>query len=423
MASSFDKLFLHTSRDSWIGAEDFLATGTCRTGTLAEFWGASDRTVCPARTPQAGFGQKQYPRRHRRSESLLGITTGAQRCAHDHLREKSMKMFKLLPAMAAASVLVVALSGCGGTQPAPAAAEASKPTDVSLYYSAPITQQSLGTIAKEHNLFPSSVNVDVKGGDSTVGMTLVSSGRVQVYINASPTPEQVVSGGAQVKWAGTWQEGIDTVFLGRGGVETLQDMKGKRFGIIQKGLTLSVMGNEALRRAGLTAADYTSVPLGTLPAVNAAFAAGTVDGIVTDPASAAELLKKVDGSKSLFDFYGNIPWNGAGVALNTEWAAKNPAAASAVLEGLNAALQLIHEDPAKVTPTIGKLTGLSGAALDASVARFTEHSAKEIKPLTIETEKEIMQILNNDGEAWATSTFAEGMISDPKYLADALQKK
>lgn len=39
MAWSFEELLVHASRDAWVGAGDVLATGTCHTGALAEFWG------------------------------------------------------------------------------------------------------------------------------------------------------------------------------------------------------------------------------------------------------------------------------------------------------------------------------------------------------------------------------------------------
>ncbi|MCM0616845.1 fumarylacetoacetate hydrolase family protein [Paenarthrobacter sp. TYUT067] len=39
MAWSFEELLVHASRDAWVGAGDVLATGTCASGALAEFWG------------------------------------------------------------------------------------------------------------------------------------------------------------------------------------------------------------------------------------------------------------------------------------------------------------------------------------------------------------------------------------------------
>lgn len=39
MGWSFEEMLVHASRDAWVGAGDVLATGTCSTGALAEFWG------------------------------------------------------------------------------------------------------------------------------------------------------------------------------------------------------------------------------------------------------------------------------------------------------------------------------------------------------------------------------------------------
>jgi ABC-type nitrate/sulfonate/bicarbonate transport system substrate-binding protein len=294
-----------------------------------------------------------------------------------------------------------------------------KKTKVSVYYSAPAPQFSLPTIAKENGYFPDDLDVDVQGGDSTVGLSLAGSGRVQFYVNAAPVPEQIASGGAKIKWLAQWQDGIDIVFIGRPGIDDLAAMKGKKLGIIQPGLTLAVMGDEALKNAGLGKDDYTAVSLGTLPAVNAGFASGAVYWIVTDRSSAQKLLKQVDGSKILFDFYGNLPWIGIGVTGNTDWVADHPQQTVEFLQGLNEALKAVHADPAKTKPVIGKLTSLTGGDLDFAFKDFQDHSTQQLEPVAQKTEDNVMDVMAAAGNKWATPEFAKSMIGDPKYVQQA----
>jgi len=325
-------------------------------------------------------------------------------------------MKRILTTVGLVASLAITAAGCGSGSDGNGAGGESA-VEVKAYYSAPITQFALASIADANDLFPSSIDVDVQGGDSTTGLALASAGRVQFYLQAAPVPEQMVSGGADVKWAGHWQQGIDVVFLGRNGVESVDDLKGKKFGIIQKGLTLSVMGNEAIRRAGLDPNDLTQLPLGTLPAVNAAFASGTVDAIVTDRASAQKLLSTVKDGKIIFDFYEEVGWNGAGVTVDTAWAKKNPEAAAAFMEGLQKALTMLRDEPEKAKTSLGKTTGLTGADLDFALSNFAEHSTETIQPVSEETEKSVLEVMAAEGNAWAKPDFAKQMIGDPALLS------
>lgn len=319
-------------------------------------------------------------------------------------------------AVTAAALLITAACGSGGS-------EESGPTKVNIYYTSPLTQNAIASVAADHDLFPDDVDVKVEGGDSTVGVTLASSGRTQFYINTAPMTENIAHGGAAIGWAASWQDGLNGLFIGRNGVESLEDMKGKTLGIAQPGLTLSVIANSALVGAGVEEGDYKAVSLGTVPAMAGAFAAGTIDGVVLDRMSATRLLDEVEGSAILFDYATDLPFVGTGVSVNTDWLEKNEDAAVSVLKGFQAALELIHEDPDAVKPTITKVTGIQpGDQLDAALQDFIDHSNPGLKSVTDEQLEESMNALRIDGNDWATMEFARTTVIDPSYLERALEK-
>lgn len=317
--------------------------------------------------------------------------------------------------IAASAVAASALfAGCS-------ASDAEEPvTTVSLYYSAPIIENAIAQIALDHDLYPDDVDVDVQGGDSTLGVTLAASGRAQVYLTAAPGHEQITSGGGSLAYAANYIDGMSAMLIARNGVTSFDDVEGATIGIIQPGLTLAVIADAALREAGHDPSEVTTLSLGTLPAVNSAFAAGTVDVVATNAAAAEQFLQSVPDAVVLRDFREDFAFIGAGVSINSDFAAEHPAAISGVLEGLNAALELFHSDPAAVRDTVGSFTGLSDAALDAAIEIFLDASTSTLQPVTVEQEEAVLAELLQSGYEWAEPSFAETMIADPAYLEDAL---
>lgn len=294
---------------------------------------------------------------------------------------------------------------------------------IKLYYSSPTAEFSLPQIALDNHLYPSGCSVQVSGGNTTVGLSLLSSGRVQAYVNSSPVPEQVGSGGSPVQWAALWQKGITTDFIARPGINSLSDLQGKSIGIVEPKLTLSVLADSALRNAGVDPSSVKSVTLGTLPAVNSAFAAGTVDAIVTNSASAVALKTKVPGTKTLVDFSKNFPWVGAGVVVNTEWAKSHRGAVVCLLTGLNRALELARSKPDRVRPTLARVTKLSGSALDFAVQTVHTKLTAHLEPVPLNDELAVMKAMKAEGENWATASFGKKMVGDPSYATEAVNGK
>lgn len=324
------------------------------------------------------------------------------------------RRFRAIPVAACATVVLV--SACGSQDGAGGSGKAK----ISLYYSVPTAEQALPKIAMDNKLFPDDCTVEVQGGDSNVGLTLVSSGRVQAYVNASPVPEEVVSGGAPLEWAAMWQEGITTEFIARPGIGSVEDLRGRSIGIINPSGTIWVLANAALRDAGVDPSEVRQLPLGTLPAVNSAFAAGTVDAIVTTKASAEALKAKVAGVTTLVDFSKDFPWVGSGIAVNSDWADENPDAVVCLLTGLNRALELVNEGSGRIRQSIADVTGSSGKELDFAMQTLRDVFTDQLQPVSLELESRVMEVLREQGKAWATEEFARRMIGNPAYVEEAV---
>ena len=323
-----------------------------------------------------------------------------------------------------AGTLIATLAGCQTSSGSEATGPGEKPTPVNLYYTAALTQFSIPAIAEAFDLWPDDIDVTVDGGDSSVGMTLAASGRAQIYVNSAPIPEQLASGGAPLQWAATWAENVDYVFIARNGVKSLEDMRGRTLGIVQPGLTLTVLADDALRSGGLNTSDYTSRSLGTVPALVGAYQSGAVDAMVIDRTTAEIISAQIPDQVQLYDFYDNdYPWNGAGVAVNTDWADDNHDAVVSVLVGLQRAITLLREDPEKVKPVIAEFTGRTNPAeLDIAVSNFLEHSLPTMKQTTREQQLNTFRVIRQDGKDWATEEFATKVIGDPTYIEEALKR-
>jgi len=294
-----------------------------------------------------------------------------------------------------------------------------EPVEIAVYHG-PIAEQALPTIALDNGLYPEGCTVTMESGDANVGLTLVTSGRVQAYINAAPVPEQVASGGAPVQWAAMFQEGISTRFIAQPGIDSVEDLRGKNVGIINPSGTVWTLTQIALRDAGLSPEDVTTVSLGSIPGINSAFAAGSVDAIVTTAGSVEAIKAQKPDTVTLVDYSKDFDWIGSGVAVNSDWAEENPDGVVCLLTGLNRALAAIQEDPEVARESLAKVTGQTGPALDFAVETLPEVLLEELQPVTVEQEQVVMDAMEAQGEAWASEDFAEQMISDPAWVEEAV---
>ena len=332
---------------------------------------------------------------------------------------------KRLVILAVTTVSTLVLAACGsddagsGSGSASGSGGSSEPVEIAVYHG-PIAEQALPTIALDLGLYPEGCTVSMESGDANVGLTLVTSGRVQAYVNASPVPEQVASGGAPVQWAALFQEGISTEFIAQPGIDSVEDLRGKSIGIINPTGTIWALIQVALRDAGLEASDVTTVPLGSIPGVNSAFAAGTVDATVTTAGSVGAIKAQKPDTVTLVDFSEDFDWIGSGVAVNSDWAEENPDGLVCLLTGLNRALVAIQEDPEVARESLAKVTGQTGPGLDFAVESLPEVLTEQLQPVTLEQEQVVMDAMEEQGEDWATEEFAEQMISDPAWVEEAI---
>lgn len=138
----------------------------------------------------------------------------------------------------------------------------------------------------------------VELSSSAQSMDALRSGRLD---GASLTLDEALTLASEgvplrVVWVLDVSAGADAV-LGRPGVETLADLRGRRIGVEQTA-TGAYLLDAALHRAGLTAADVDVVPL-PVDAHVEEFRQGNVDALVTfDP---ARQLLLGEGARALFD--------------------------------------------------------------------------------------------------------------------------
>ena len=328
----------------------------------------------------------------------------------------SSRKFQVVALGAAVALLA---SACGSDSDSGSADGGSEPVEISIFYG-PIAEQALPVIARDNDLFPDDCTVDLQTGDGNVGISLVGSGRVQGYLNAAPVPEQVAQGGAPVQWVAMYQEAVAAQLVAQPGIDSVADLKGKTIGIVGPTGLLWTLTQAALHDAGLTADDVTTLPLGGVPAVNAAFVAGSVDAIVTPSGAAVQILAQKPDTVTLFDYSEGFEWIAGGIAVNSDWAEENPDGVVCMLTGLNRAVQLVKSDPEKAKPSVAEVTGQSGPALDASMGALQSMFADQLLPVSEEIESKVMEELRTQGLDWATDEYGQSMIADSSYVDEAV---
>jgi ABC-type nitrate/sulfonate/bicarbonate transport system substrate-binding protein len=341
------------------------------------------------------------------------------------------KRLRRVPVLAVAglALLTAGLVGCGSSDSGSSSSTASssstsssssKPTDVLFYSGVKNADEVIPQLAVDQKLFPPSVDVDLKYGTQAVALPLLATGKAQFLLNPSPSVE-VAPEGQPIKWAANYENIANAVFISQPDIKTCEQMRGKRLGIIIPGSTLALLAQQALKTCGLTPSDYKTVPLGDFGAVLAAFQAGTVDGIVTDPGAANAARANVPELNVLYDFYAQkFPWNYMGIATNSDWARDNPEALKAVLQGLNAALKMLHEEPEKAKASLATVTGLQGPALDGAYKLLDERLQQQLTPVSDDAEQRVLEVMKESGAKVADDPAS--YFLDPTYLQQALGK-
>ena len=149
--------------------------------------------------------------------------------------------------------------------------------------------------------------------------------------------------------------GADVV-VGRAGMRTMRDLKGKSVAVESSALGAFVL-SRALALNGMQSSDVEVVHLESNEQPSA-FAKGTVDGAVTFDPYRAQLLR--DGAKTLFDST-QIPGEIVDVlAVRASVLERQPGSVQALLRGWFGAIDYIEADPADAARRMGVRQQTSG---------------------------------------------------------------
>lgn len=126
-----------------------------------------------------------------------------------------------------------------------------------------------------------------------------------------------------------------------GGVKTLQDIKGKRIGITQKGSTFHYMLGRMLETKGMSLNDVEIVPLGKLSAVMAALESKQIDGCILNEPNITKVQKA--GYGKLITQVGDvIPYQTSAIFYSPEFMKKDEVA-TRFMKAYVKACQYYHE--------------------------------------------------------------------------------
>jgi len=191
---------------------------------------------------------------------------------------------------------------------------------------------------------PSNADIATLFGAGVVDMSMIPYSNFLTLYDAG-APVKIVAGGGV--------EGC--VIIGKEGIETPADFRGKTFGTFQAD-TLEVLPYDWLKKGGVAFKDVSFRYFNTSPEMAQAFIAGAIDGIchIEPYASQAALSRK--GSKVLSDgtdVYGK-GYSDCVLAVRAPLIDKNPEAIRAVIKALMVAQSQAETDPeAALKDTVG----------------------------------------------------------------------
>lgn len=226
------------------------------------------------------------------------------------------KAGKVLGAVVAGVVVASSLAACGG-----GSGNAAADNDIKVSYSEVVADQLPLWIAADSGLFKQQgLNVTLTNITSSQGFPALISGQTQL---ASIGASEMVSGaanGAQVSYLATLTPVFAYELFSK--VSNPQDLKGKRIGITSTSGSLYVATLEALKQLGLSPSDVQLVTLGSVPNVNNALIAGSIDAAVSHPPASEDLQKA--GLHSLLDLAAQkIPTSNVGIAATKDYVSKH----------------------------------------------------------------------------------------------------
>jgi ABC-type nitrate/sulfonate/bicarbonate transport system substrate-binding protein len=298
---------------------------------------------------------------------------------------------------------------------------------VAIGVAAPVGQSSLVQIATDNDLWPENIDVQwssVQGGQAP---GLLGTGSLQFYIGSAPgldlaAANSAAGGEPLFKWVGEWVNPSDFQFLARDGIDSLEDLKGKSIGVTAPGSTLDTLARSILlSEAGLTASDFTITPLQTVGAIVGAFTAGTIDALVLPGTTVSALLQSVPGASVVYDYQtAGFPWVGQGIFVNTAWAQAHPAGVTQILESLDAALQVVWDDPESAKASLATYISSSDQAnTDLQFEGLQDALLPHIRAVSVDTLKTVYGHVREVTSAPGLNDEFAAKMTDASYLEAA----
>jgi len=287
---------------------------------------------------------------------------------------KFVKM-ALAIATTAGTVTTAAAVGLGGT----AGASSRKPdaplTKVKMAFTAPVTTQLLPQVTQTAGFFKKfGITATITYLTASEAEDELATNGVQMVTFSAPEPEGLRSTGYATQWVATSEDITGLELLGGKGISSVKSLATKPVGETSPGATTAILAQIILKKAGILTKVHFE-PLGSVGAMDAAFEAGTIDGVIGASPTATLMLKATPGSSILVAPKKNkgFDWVGAGMAVISTWAASHKQVVTNVIKALIAgdkymvtpanetAVVKVIETATKATPTEAK--GAYGATI------------------------------------------------------------
>jgi ABC-type nitrate/sulfonate/bicarbonate transport system substrate-binding protein len=290
----------------------------------------------------------------------------------------------------------------------------------------PFLAQSKGYFAKR------GLNVDVTLLPPAQAIAAVAAGQVQFIEGGEPGGASTIDWSSQfasshnkpVKLLGYWQPtagGI--VMVGRPGIDSVSQLKGKTVPIAQPGGATALFVNLTLWRAGhLKPNDAKIAILSTLQAEVAAFTSGRVSAMIATQPLTTELLQGVPGSKVIFDLQ-KWHWVLGGIAGYMPWVQSHPGQTVKVLAAINDALADYHSSPADAEAVIGQVGDITDQSLLQSAYKGSiPFITQQVQPISAVGMEYVLQTLKKNGTPAADPRRWKEEV-DNRYALQALKIK
>ncbi len=287
--------------------------------------------------------------------------------------------------MIAAVVAAVALTAAGSAGSAPASGKQATAcrelTKLTLSYNAPVGDELPVWIADDAGYFTQNcLDVTVANVGGANGVPALISGKTQIASIGGQEALSAKAQGADITYFLTlmpvfpFQLWAWPQFASAGG------LKGQRIGISTPVGSLYTGTILALKQLGLAPSDVQLVPLGSVPNVNSALAAGSVAAAASHPPST--LTFRQQGLKMLVDLVKqHIPAVNTGLAAQTSYIQQNPDVIQRVVLSVMQALQRAKTDKAYVAQEMRKYMHVTDLATADDTYDFYITEAMPAVPL------------------------------------------